>query len=665
MDTTQIITNSFDTRMKTIELLKTHFGQCFENGNFDLEKFKLELVKNEIDIFKDSYGLDWTGKTYARIIANDATKTLIKEDIVFNSLDENKGSKNILLRGDNLEVLKHLSHAYSGKIKMIYIDPPYNTGSDGFVYDDGRKYTAEELQKIGGFDIEKAKRIIEFTNGKSNSHSAWLTFMFPRLYVAKELLSDDGVIFVSIDDNEVSQLRIMMESDIFGEENFLNEFIWINNAAGRQIQGLGAASTKEYILCFAKNTNYLKEFEINVKYAKKLMPLMYKGFDFDIKNDSKGKYIITHELNNGNSSFNEVTRPNLVYKIYYCLDTGDIKTGDLNSKAPKGYETIEPKEIKNGNNKYYAWRWSREKVEKEGEDLEFLQLEDRLAVFTKRRNFDHTTFKDIITNIQTTLGSSDLKKHGLNSYFTHPKPVELIKLLLKVFTDKNDIILDFFGGSGTTAEAVLQINSEDNGSRRFIIVQLPEEFDAKKSKASYDFVKESLGVANPTIFDITKERIIRSAVKIKGDNQKSDLDLGFKIFETIPIWEDYGKEYEELTPQTTLFDESKLTDDDVKSLLTTWKTYYGCDLTEQYLEIDLDSYISYYVNDKLYLMHKGFKTKNLQALLQKLDIENSFEPKTIIAFGYHFNSKDLREISENINSYKNKKSLDIDFITLY
>lgn len=667
MNIKQNVTNSVEARIQNIEVLKTHFGQCFDkNGKFDLEKFKLELVKNKIDLFKDSYGLDWTGKSYARIIATDAASTLLKEDHVFNSKEDNKESKNLLLRGDNLEMLKHLSHAYAGKIKMIYIDPPYNTGNDGFIYADGRKYTAEELQKIGGIDEEKAKRILEFTNGKSNSHSAWLTFMFPRLYIAKELLTEDGVIFVSIDDNEVSQLRLMMESDIFGEDNFLNEFIWLNNSAGRQIQGLGAASTKEYILCFAKNTLHLKEFEINVKYAKKLMPLMYKGFDFDIKKDAKGEYIITHELNNGNSDFNEVTRKNLVYNIYYNSKTGEVKTGDVKSKAPKGFETIAPKEINNGNNKYYAWRWRREKVEKEYEDLDFVQIDDRLAVFTKRRNFEDTAFKDIITNIQTTRGANDLKAHDLKSYFTHPKPVELIKLLIKLITDKDDIILDFFGGSGTTAEAVMRLNAEDKAKRKFIVIQLPEEIDPKKSKASYDFVKNKLKIESPTIFDITKERLIRSVNKIRKEKpQLKDIDLGFKIFETIPIWEDYGIVSEELTKQTKLFDESKLTEDDTKALLTTWKTYDGSDLTEHYEEIDLDGYTSYYANKKLYLMNKGFTTKNLKALLEKIDSDKNFEPKTVIGFGYHFESKVLREMSENIKSYKNKKSLDIDFITRY
>ena len=209
------------------EFLKKHFSHCFDkNSNFDFDKFKTELSQNEdLDFSKESYGMDWLGKSYARLLANDETTTLLKEDEKFNQKEENKNSTNILIKGDNLEILKHLSNAYYEKVKMIYIDPPYNTGSDGFVYQDDRKFTTEELSKLAGIDKDKAKRILDFTQSKSNSHSAWLTFMYPRLYIAKQLLKDDGVIFISIDDNEVARLRLLMD-EIFGEENFVAEIIW-------------------------------------------------------------------------------------------------------------------------------------------------------------------------------------------------------------------------------------------------------------------------------------------------------------------------------------------------------------------------------------------------------------------------------------------------------
>jgi len=216
MSKEQKVTGNIQPPNKDLELLKQKFPNCFDkNGEFDFEKFKTQLSKNEINFSKESYGMDWLGKSYARLLATDETTTLLQEDEKFNQKEENSTSENLLIKGDNLEVLKHLSNAYYEKIKMIYIDPPYNTGSDGFVYADDRKFTVEELQELAGVNEERAKHILDFTQSNSNSHSAWLTFMYPRLYIAKQLLKDDGVIFVSIDDNEVAQLRLLMDEIFF------------------------------------------------------------------------------------------------------------------------------------------------------------------------------------------------------------------------------------------------------------------------------------------------------------------------------------------------------------------------------------------------------------------------------------------------------------------
>jgi adenine-specific DNA-methyltransferase len=258
--------------------------------------------------------------------------------------------------------------------------------------------------------------------------------------------------------------------------------------------------------------------------------------------------------------------------------------------------------------------------------------------------------------------------------FDHPKPVDLIAEFLKMTQseDKNDIILDFFAGSGTTADAVMQFNAEDGGNRKYILVQLPEEIDKKKNKTAYDFVKNELKLENPTIFDITKERLIRAGKKIQEDNEKSkepkdlsNTDFGFKIFETTPIWEDYHLEAENFDPQAKLFDESKLSKEDLKTLLITWKTYDGFSLAQNLKEIDLGGYEGYYLENKLYLVDKGFATKHLKKLLEEIDENKDFNPATIIVFGYNFQSKMLREIADNVKNYANKKQIDIDFITRY
>jgi len=266
--TKQSITNNIKIPNKNLEILKKNFSHCFDkDGNFDFEKFKQELSKNEeIDFSNESYGMDWLGKSYARLLASDGATTFLKEDEKFNLKQENKDSQNLLIKGDNLEVLKHLSNAYYEMIKMIYIDPPYNTGSDGFVYQDDRKFSVEELSKLAGIDEDKAKRILEFTQSKSNSHSAWLTFMYPRLYIAKQLLKDDGVIFVSIDDNEVAQLRLLMD-EIFGEENFVAQFPRITTIKGKNDEKM-IATSHDYVLMYSKleKLNRNKDFSSISRY---------------------------------------------------------------------------------------------------------------------------------------------------------------------------------------------------------------------------------------------------------------------------------------------------------------------------------------------------------------------------------------------------------------
>ncbi|WP_287827136.1 DNA methyltransferase, partial [Bacteroides sp.] len=188
-DNEQVTANS-----KQLEILKEHFPNCFDkSGSFQLDKFKEIIEQEDLNISQEGYSLNWLGKSYARLLANENPRTLLKPDNEHNDKPENKESQNLLIKGDNIEVLKHLKYAYTGAIKMIYIDPPYNTGSDGFVYQDDRKFTPTELAELANVTIEEAKRILSFTEKGSNSHSAWLTFMYPRLYVARQLLKEDGV----------------------------------------------------------------------------------------------------------------------------------------------------------------------------------------------------------------------------------------------------------------------------------------------------------------------------------------------------------------------------------------------------------------------------------------------------------------------------------------
>jgi len=631
------ITDNIKIPNTNLEVLKQNFPNCFDKeGNFDFEKFKKEISENEeINFSKESYGMDWLGKSYARLLASDEATTLLKEDEEWNNKEENKNSENLLIKGDNLEVLKHLSNAYYEKVKMIYIDPPYNTGSDGFVYEDDRKFTVKELSKLAGIDEEKAKRILEFTQSKSNSHSAWLTFMYPRLYIARQLLKNDGVIFVSIDDNEVAQLKLLMD-EIFGEENFIKDLIVNTSEGGGQAKYV--INGHEYLLAYAKN---LYKFD-NLKRPKDIRgkKIVIDGELYWIQEDAIrkefGKY--------GNLHYEEILKfRNQSFK-------NEIDEGIINNKyvlIPKDY----------GMNIIGKLRKVSEDFSKFHSILNFENIIKHLTA---------DGIKELESIFEVAKG---------NSPFSNPKPIELLKRIILSSTFKgneNDIVLDFFGGSGTTGDAVMQLNSEDEGNRKYILVQIPEKIDPKKNKPAYNFVINELKVNEPTIFEITKERLIRAGKKIQEDNKKSkeakdlsNIDFGFKIFETTPIWEDYNFEADEFNPELKLFNESKLKDEDLKTLLTTWKTYDGISLTKNLKEINLDGYKGYYFDNKLYLVYKGFNTNNLKKLLSEIDENQDFNPAIIFAFGYNFESKMLREIDENLKNYANKKHVDIDFIGRY
>lgn len=236
---------------RKIEVLKNNFPACFDkDGNFDIDKFK-STISASVDITEENYGLNFLGKNYAKLISALDTETVIEPDKKYNKLAGNKDSQNLYITGDNLDVLKHLTKSYAGSIDVIYIDPPYNTGNDGFVYNDRFKYTADELVEKLNISEDRANKILDFTSKGSASHSAWLSFMYPRLYIARDLLSDNGVIFISIDDNEQAQLKLLCD-DVFGEENFISDMIWFSNVGGRS-DAKYIATTKEYILMYAKN----------------------------------------------------------------------------------------------------------------------------------------------------------------------------------------------------------------------------------------------------------------------------------------------------------------------------------------------------------------------------------------------------------------------------
>ena len=511
--------------------LKTELGlqigslapEAYLDGKLDFEKLK-ELLGEDVSEDRERFGLFWPGKKRALRAAQESTSATLKPDVE-NSINWDS-TENVFIEGDNLEVLKILQKHYHGKIKMIYIDPPYNTGKD-FVYPDNFKEGLDTYLEWSRQVNQEGKKINSNSETEGRYHSNWLNMMYPRLKLARNLLTDDGVIFMSIDDHEVDNL-IKLGKEVFGEANFLNTFVWVSNLKGRQIPGSGAAGTKEYVVVFSRNASEVGEFRASGTRLKGLMPTIYKGFNYIAEEDEHGPFVIKNELHNTNSAFNEATRPNLVFDIYYNPNSKEVRTESLSKNhVHKDFIKISPRKNNNGVNMYHAYRWSQRKVLAESFNLQFVEVGSEWKVYTKVRDVDGTSVKDLFMDITTSEGAADITKVGLNAnWFDYPKPVNLIKILVEMATNEDSIILDFFAGSGTTGHAVLNKNSEDGGQRKFILVQLPEPLDEES---------EARKAGLPTISDISRKRVAASISALSSATKdlfesENEPDLGFRSY---------------------------------------------------------------------------------------------------------------------------------------
>lgn len=623
-------TEKITANSEQLAVLKNNFPQCFDKqGKFIVSKLQEILQADGIDLSRESYSLNWLGKSYARVLANEPIRTMLSEDTAHNSQEQNKNSHNLLIQGDNLEVLKHLKGAYTDKIKMIYIDPPYNTGSDGFVYQDDRSFTPEQFAELAGVDLDEAQRVLDFTQSNANSHSAWLTFIYPRLYIAKQLLKDDGVIFISIDDNEQAQLKILCD-EVFGEGNFIGDVIW-ERAFSPKNDAKFFSENHDFILVYAKQ---IDKFEIGRLPRTEEANARYKNYD----EDERGNWI----------------SDNLTVKTY-------SEKYDYPITTPSG-RIVHPS---HGS----CWRVSKEK---------FNQLVEDNRIWFGEQGDNVPRLKRFLSEVQDGMvpitiwshkevghnqeGRQELKKlFDDKGYFDGPKPIRLLSRIFKISNLKpEDIILDFFAGSGTTAHAVLKQNAEDGGNRQFICVQIAEQIE--KNKEAYQ-------AGYRTIFEITKDRIIKAGEKLAQEYPESHFDRGFKIFKTCENFlpSSSYRDLKQLTLEqtntsvvTTGFDEHHLQD-----ILSTWKGLDKILLSENLNTVSLGNYFAYGFGHVLYLVNKGFNTDSLKVLIQKLDDEHEFQVSKLVLLGYHFDSKAQREIDEAMKNYNNKKSIPVDVVVRY
>jgi len=551
--TKKVSKESLNISEEKIAELKKVIPEVFTEGKIDFEKLQRTLGK-DIDGKDEKYSFNWAGRkeTFKNIqtTAKGTLKPAEKESVNFDK------TENLFIEGDNLEVLKLLQKAYFNKIKMIYIDPPYNTGKD-FVYKDNFKNNIQSyLEQTGQSNGDGVKLT---TNPETNGrfHSDWISMIYPRLFVARNLLREDGVIFVSIDDNEVTNLRKVMD-EVFGEENFVGSFIWKNKAGGggKQSSNKPGSNIKkkesfmldhEYIVVYAKDIN--ETFRFNEKLSEENLK-EYSNPD----NDPKGPYKL---------SGLQMMMPQPISTMYY-----ELKDPDGIIVKPRGGR--------------HQWLYSESRVKKELGEGTVLWVKSKCNTSQDKRGYRYIlkTKKYLYQEGEekTKIARSILLDKGLSAngtreiieifeqdktevpIFSNPKPTTLLKYLIKVVGTKNELILDFFAGSGSISQAVLELNKEDDGNRKFICVQIPEKIDEKSSAYKHGF---------KTISEISKERIRKVIKKLSKKQEKSkqkkltkekevNLDLGFKVFKldksNYKIWEKYeGEDAKELKKQLQLF----------------------------------------------------------------------------------------------------------------
>ena len=495
-------TRSADIVADNLERLQALFPEAFTEGKVDFAVLR-QLLGDAVDDGQEKYGLNWHGKRRARQLAlTPSTGTLrpCPEDSV-----DWETTQNLMIEGDNLEVLKLLRKSYAGKVKLIYIDPPYNTGRD-FVYPDNYGDSLENYLRITGQIDDHFQKLSSNTETSGRFHTVWLNMIYPRLKLGRDLLRSDGYIFVSCDDGEISGIRKICD-EIFGEENFVDTIVWKKRYGGGAKEKY-LVTLHEYIVMYAKDIESIDS--INVRLSQASIDRYYTLRDEHF--EERGPYR-THPLE-AMKSFED--RPNLSFPI----------------RVPDGSE-LRPKR---------QWRWSPERMSKaiQRGEVEFVKTRNNeWAAYSKQYLNDETgqtrTAKvfSIIDDIYTQHGTNEIVEHfGDARIFPFPKPSRLVKKLVELSSsdNKDDLVVDYFAGSGATADAVVTQNVEDNGTRRVILIQLPEILDptSRDQKAGAEFCDT---LEKPrTIAELTKERLRRVGAKVKSKNPDYVGDLGFRVF---------------------------------------------------------------------------------------------------------------------------------------
>ena len=613
-----------------LENLKSKLPDFFsKDGKFDLDKFKSQLQEHNIDELKDGYQLNFIGKDYARRQVGEMPSTVIVPDETQNN-GEGKNSKNLFFTGDNLEVLRHLQTNYAGKVDVIYIDPPYNTGQNDFVYPDRFEYSDEKLKEMFGMGDEQVERL-KSIQGKS-SHSAWLTFMYPRLSLAKNLLDNFGCIMVSIDENEDINLNELL-NEIFGERNFIGQVIRKTRSSANDVIN-GFNNQHEFLYIYAKNASVFKMTGDLKKFDN------YKNPD----NDPNGEWTTSDP----------------------SAKSGSISTSFEIINPYTGKKDLPPK------GRY--WSFSKETMNEWIDSGKFVfkksHKDNERGFFVKRyvkelksENKKVNSLFGIDNIYMNQYGTKYLRDEIFDNMdmFSSPKPVRFIKKIISYATiKKNSLILDFFAGSSTTADAVMQLNAEDGGRRKFIMVQLPEKtytVNSDGKEVPTGGGKDAYKAGFKSIDELSRERIKRSAAKIREDNNLSeDFDGSFKHYRVVEPTRQTLEKIEDFDINNTdLFNDmvSSFSSDALnvagnasgeQTIRTTWLAKDGYSFDADVKKADFAGYEASLVEgSRLYLINDGWTSKNTEDLLNKLGT-HQLTVQTIVLYGYSFNIAELREL---------------------
>lgn len=621
---------SLDLKKDLIKQLQSIIPAAFSEGKLDVKQLQ-SIIGDNYFAGDERYQLSWAGKSEAyKVLQQGTTKTLIPNPEQSIDWDD---AQNIFIEGENLEVLKVLQKSYYGKVKMIYIDPPYNTGNDSFIYPDKFSETKEEyLKRINEKDEDGllGKEGLFKKNSKENGqyHSNWLNMMLPRLFLARNLLKDDGVIFVSIDDNEQANLKILMD-EVFGEENFVVSYVW-QKGAGTQNDNKYVATSHEYVLMYAKSKESCNLY--------KLPPTkdMLKTYNLSDKHEKeRGKHYLR-----GLNDFSIGDRPGLHYDIE-CPD-GTILDGK--------------KHRWRCDNKRFNWRLEEDRIvfEKKNGSWDVLykqylfESKEEVVRDDKGNILSYGKIPDslLLKVASTGDGTKEVKELFSRNIFSYPKPTTLLKHFLVIASKNNDLVLDFFAGSGAFSQAVMELNEEDGGNRKYICVQLPErcDEDSEAYKAGYKTIAD---ISQARIKKVVEKIQTQRAEQVKSGEKSNNTPLGFRKYtlssSNFKIWRgDMIESVDDLKKQVELFETPQK--DHAKPYDMLWELLIknGVALNENIQVIENGQGKIYHTEDKKLAFVLDSYTDHIQAEVLAL------KPKTVIVLDSLFTGNDTMKTNAQL-----------------